>query len=60
MMMVQGEQQFCLLYDVLKQLWLERIKGDRIMLQIDGAGPSPEERLRAELEQEMKDNAERI
>jgi protein-tyrosine phosphatase len=61
MMMVQGEQQFGFLYDVLKQLWLDRHQGDRGRLELNGLlTPSPGERLRAQLEQEMKDNAERI
>jgi len=60
MMMVQGEQQFFFLYDVMKQLWLDRAIGDENGLRLDGASLSPEEKLRAEFEQEMKDNAERM
>jgi protein-tyrosine phosphatase len=60
MMMVQGEQQFFFLYDVMRQLWLDREAGDQTGLRLDGASLSPEEKLRAEFEQEMKDNAERM
>lgn len=60
MMMVQGEQQFFFLYDVLRQLWLDRQTGNEKRLKLDGASLSPEEKLRAEFEQEMKDNAERM
>ncbi|RDI77432.1 hypothetical protein Vi05172_g12535 [Venturia inaequalis] len=60
MMMVQGEQQFFFLYDVMRQLWLDRQMGNEEKLKLNGASLSPEERLRAEFEQEMKDNAERM
>lgn len=60
MMMVQGEQQFFFLYDVMRQLWLDRQTGNEERLKLDGASLSPEEKLRAEFEQEMKDNAERM
>lgn len=60
MMMVQGEQQFFFLYDVMRQLWLDREKGDETRLKLDGASLSREEKLRAEFEQEMKGNAERM
>jgi protein-tyrosine phosphatase len=61
MMMVQGEQQFSFLYDVMRQLWLDRGSGDDLnKLALGGVSLSPEEKLRAEFEQEMKGNAERM
>jgi len=62
MMMVQGEQQFFFLYDVLRQMWLERYQGSQSRLELDGAADtvSPIEKLRAALEMEMKNNMERI
>ncbi|QDS77977.1 hypothetical protein FKW77_001967 [Venturia effusa] len=60
MMMVQGEQQFFFLYDVMRQLWLDRKTDNEERLKLDSASLSSEERLRAAFEQEMKDNAERM
>jgi len=69
MMMVQGEQQFWFLYDVVKQLWIERwqrIHGgvdtsqDGGISSVADAQASNQDRLRGELERELHDNVERL
>jgi protein-tyrosine phosphatase len=76
MMMVQGEQQLWFLYDILKQLWIDRWRGlngegdDKS--KADANSPSIGEasgaesnvlsldRMRGELERELHDNVERL
>jgi protein-tyrosine phosphatase len=73
MMMVQGEQQLWFLYDILKQLWLERWQQKHGIVSTDptaAAQPHNEvgedsnvrslDRLRGELERELHDNVQRL
>lgn len=71
MMMVQGEQQFWFLYDVLKQLWLERQskwQNDTLALKEElhpvedpkAEQSRAQEKLRGELEKELHHNVERL
>jgi protein-tyrosine phosphatase len=73
MMMVQGEQQLWFLYDILKQLWIDRWQQKHGVPSTDSsAGAEPPEevaetnngrnldRMRGELERELHENVERL
>jgi protein-tyrosine phosphatase len=68
MMMVQGEQQFWFLYDVLRELWVQRwsrLQGDGLEEARLESSPEVEQervavRKRGELERELQGNVERL
>jgi protein-tyrosine phosphatase len=70
MMMVQGEQQLWFLYDILKQLWLDRWQQKHGAVGAQAAEAPSEvrdegnardmQRMRGELERELHDNVQRL